>query len=219
MIRWQALRSAVLTTSLVLGAGLLLAADAVAQTSPPSSPPPPPARPADAAKKPDPAADAAKGLDSLFERLAKAEDEEEAKGIANLIERRWLRSGSDVVDLLMSRAVTAMQQKDQDLPQAIELLDRIVRLEPQFAEAYNKRATAFFMLGDYDRSMIDVREALSREPRHYGALAGLGQILLVSGDKKRAIEAFRKAAALNPRMPNVKAVIDKLAPDVDGRDT
>ncbi|MET0606231.1 MAG: tetratricopeptide repeat protein [Beijerinckiaceae bacterium] len=211
MSRWPAFRSAALTAS------LLFAADAFAQGTPPSPPLPPP-RP-DQTKKVEPVPDTPKGLDSLFERLAKAEDEEEAKGIANLIERRWLRSGSDVVDLLMSRGMSAMQQKDQDLPQAIELFDRVLQLEPQFAEAYNKRATAFFLLGDYQRSMLDVRETLAREPRHYGALAGLGQILLVNGDKKRAMEAFRKASQLNPRMPNVKAVIERLAPDVDGRDT
>ncbi len=212
MTRWPALRFA------VFAASLFATASAIAQT-PPAAPPNPPPRPAEPPKKSDPAADAAKGLDSLFERLAKAEDEEEAKGIANLIERRWLRSGSDVADLLMSRAVTAMQQKDQDLPQAIELLDRVVRLEPQFVEGYNKRATAFFMLGDYQRAMLDVREVLAREPRHYGALAGLGQIMLINGDKKRAMEAFRKAMSLNPRMPTIKTLIDRLAPDVDGRDT
>jgi len=163
--------------------------------------------------------DASKGMASLFDRLAKAEDEDEAKGIANLIERRWLRSGSDVTDLLMARATSAMQQKDQDLPQAVELLDRVIRLEPDWAEAYNRRATAFFMLGDYERSMLDVRQALAREPRHFGAVAGLAQILLITGDKKNALEAFRRVLALNPKMPSVRAVVEKLEPEVMGRDT
>lgn len=216
MTRWPVL---LLAPFLALFAGTA----ASAQTPrPPASPPVPPPRPDAATPRtpaPSAATDAAKGLDSLFERLAKAEDEEEAKGIANLIERRWLRSGSDVADLLMARAMSAMQPKDQDLPQAIELLDRAVGLEPQWTEAYNRRATAFFVLGDYQRSMLDVRQVLAREPRHYGALAGMGQILLITGDKKRALEAFRRALAINPRMPNVKGLIDKLAPDVDGRDT
>lgn len=210
MTRWPA------PCFVVLAASLLHLTTASAQTPSPSPPAPPP-RPEAAAPK-EAAPDSSKGLDSLFDRLAKAEDEEEAKGIANLIERRWLRSGSDVTDLLMSRAVSAMQQKDQDLPQAVELLDRVIGLEPNWAEAYNKRATAFFMLGDYQRSMLDVRQTLSREPRHFGAMAGLAQILLVTGDKKNAMEAFRKALTLNPRMPNVKEVIEKLKPDVDGRD-
>ncbi|WP_342361000.1 tetratricopeptide repeat protein [Terrarubrum flagellatum] len=209
MTRW-------LLTSIVA----LAASAALAQTPQPA-PGAPPAAPKTETAKPDAgkAPPDTRSVDALFERLQKAEDEDEAKGIANLIERRWLRSNSDVADLLMTRAMTAMQPREQDLPQAIELLDRVIGLEPQWAEAYNKRATAFFMLGDYERSMLDVRQTLSREPRHYGALAGLGQILLSNGDKKHALEAFRKALSLNPRMPMVKGVIDKLAPDVDGRDT
>lgn len=202
----------------IVAAWGLSAAAAFAQAQPTKPPQTPPAPRAEAAQR-DAAPDASKSLDSLFDRLAKADDEEEAKGIANLIERRWLRSSSDVTDLLMTRALTVMQPKDQDLPQAIELLDRVIGLEPQWAEAYNKRATAFFMLGDYQRSMLDVRQTLLREPRHFGALSGLGQIMLVTGDKKRALEAFRKAQAINPRLQNVKQIIEKLAPDVDGRDT
>lgn len=206
MTRWPA------SSFAVLAAGLLQITAASAQTPSPS----PPAKPEAAAPKEAP--DASKSLDALFERLGKAEDEEEAKGIANLIERRWLRSGSDVTDLLMARAVSAMQPKDQDLPQAVELLDRVIGLEPNWAEAYNRRATVFFMLGDYQRAMLDVRQTLAREPRHFGAMAGLAQILLVTGDKKHALEAFRKALTLNPRMPNVRDLIEKLKPDVDGRD-
>jgi tetratricopeptide (TPR) repeat protein len=200
----------------------LLAALAVAAFASPalaqSPTPAPPAPKADDAKR-NPDGDTAKGIDSLFERLGKLEDAEEAKGIANLIERRWNRSGSDTADLLMSRVLTVMQPKDQDLPQAIELLDRIISLEPNWTEAYNKRATALYAIGDFQRSLLDVSTVLAREPRHYGALAGLGHILLQNGDKKRAMEAFRKVLAIYPSQEDIKKMVERLKPDVDGRDT
>jgi tetratricopeptide (TPR) repeat protein len=79
-----------------------------------------------------------------FARLAAAKDEAEANGIANLIERRWSRSGSDTADLLLSRATEAIHKKE--FPVAVELLDRVLALEPQWAEAWNRRATAFYLL-------------------------------------------------------------------------
>ena len=113
-------------------------------------------------------------LDDLFGRLAGAKDETEAKGVANLIERRWSRSGSDTADLLMTRASEAIQAKEHAL--GVELLDRVIALKPDWAEAWNRRATAFFLLDDVASSMADLRQVLAREPRHFGAWAGLGHI-------------------------------------------
>jgi tetratricopeptide (TPR) repeat protein len=164
----------------------------------------------------DPAEAAKVQLDKLFERLAAAEDEEEANGIAQLIERRWLRSGSDTADLLMSRAVAAVNARD--FPLAIEILDRIVVLEPKWAEAWNKRATVFFMMGDYERAVVDVRETLALEPRHFGAWSGLGIIFQAIDDNKRALEAFRKALAIHPFIGSVRSLVERLTPTVEGRD-
>lgn len=158
----------------------------------------------------------AASLDELFERLGKTTDESEAKGITASIERRWMRSGSDTADLLMDRAMQAVRSEDQAL--AVELLDRVIALRPDWAEAWNKRATVFFMMGDTTRSMADIREVLAREPRHYGALAGMGMIMKGSGDDKRAFEAFKKALALNPFLGEVKKAVEKMAPDMDGKD-
>jgi tetratricopeptide (TPR) repeat protein len=155
-------------------------------------------------------------LDDLFSRLTAAKDETEAKGIANLIERRWLRSGSDTADLLMTRATEAINAKEY--PLAIELLDRVIALQPDWAEAWNRRATAFFLLDDPASSMADIRQVLSREPRHFGAWAGLGHIYMSGGDKRRALEAYRKALAIYPRLEQVREMLDRLAPEVDGRD-
>jgi tetratricopeptide (TPR) repeat protein len=155
-------------------------------------------------------------LDDLFARLAAAKDEDEAKGIANLIERRWTRSGSDTADLLMSRASDAIQAKEHAL--AVELLDRVITLQPEWAEAWNRRATAFFLLDDTASAMADLRQVLVREPRHFGAWAGLGHIYMSAGDKTRALEAYRKSLALHPFIESLRPLVDKLTPEIDGRD-
>ena len=178
-----------------------------------------PARPAPAKPTKPPAKPAtprAATTDELFERLQTTKDESEAKGLVATIERRWMRSGSDTADLLMSRALDAVKADNQ--PLAIELLDRVVALRPGWAEAWNKRATVFFMMGDTTRSMADIEEVLAREPRHYGALAGMGVILQSTGDTKRAYQAFKKALAVNPFLDEVKSTVEKLAPEMEGRD-
>lgn len=155
-------------------------------------------------------------LDKLFERLAAAKTAEEAKGIANLIQRRWARSGSDTADLLMTRAQDAL--KARELPLAIELLDRVISLEPDWAEGWNQRANALFLQGDPIRSMLDIAETLKREPRHYGAMTGLGTILRQQGDDKRAMVAYRRALAVYPQLEAVKDAVESLKLEVDGRD-
>jgi tetratricopeptide (TPR) repeat protein len=174
----------------------------------------PPAKPADEdkPKAPHPVAT----LEELYERLKGAKDEDEAKGIAGLIQRRWLRSGSDTADLLMSRALEATTAGDQDL--AIELVDRVIALQPQWAEAWNKRATLFYMMGDQVRAMADIEQTLVLEPRHFGALSGMGVIFQAQGDKKRAYDAYQKALAVNPWLDQVKSAVQDLAPDVVGRE-
>ncbi|HYF56604.1 MAG TPA: hypothetical protein VEA41_20290 [Salinarimonas sp.] len=155
-------------------------------------------------------------VDSLFERLSAAKDESEARGVATLIERRWSRSGSDTADLLMSRAGEAFRDKDYGL--AIELLDRVLALRPAWAEAWHRRATAFYLIDDPVRAMSDLQQALAREPRHFGAWAGLGHILMAAENKRGAMEAYRRAYALHPHMEKLKELIDRLKPDVDGTD-
>jgi tetratricopeptide (TPR) repeat protein len=199
------MRRACFSAALVLSA--VLAAPLAAEPKPGSQPARAPA--AEKARRPA-------TLDDLFTRLSAAKDEAEANGVANLIERRWSRSGSDTADLLMSRAGDAIQAKDHAL--AIELLDRVVTLKPEWAEGWNKRATAFFMMEDPVSSMADIRQVLAREPRHFGAWAGLGHIYMAGGDKKHALEAYRKALAIHPYLEKVKEIVERLAPEIDGRD-
>lgn len=179
---------------------------------------PAPPKPTDATKPelPKPVPLARQSMDQLFERLAAAKSPEEAKGISSLIQRRWSRSGSDTADLLMSRAQEAMKAKELAL--AVELLDRLIAIEPGWAEGWNQRANAFFLMDDSVRSLFDLAEALKREPRHFGALGGLGSIMRQQGQDKLALQALRKALSLHPQMDGVKEQVERLARDLDGRD-
>lgn len=159
---------------------------------------------------------ARQSLEQLFDRLAAAATPEEGKGIARLIQRRWARSGSDTADLLMSRAQEAI--KTGDHPLAIEILDRLIAIEPTWAEGWNQRANVFFLMEDPVRAMLDIGEALKREPRHFGALGGLASILRQQGEEKLALKAYRQAMAIYPQMEGLKEQVDSLSLQFDGRD-
>jgi tetratricopeptide (TPR) repeat protein len=155
-------------------------------------------------------------LDRLYERLAQAQSDKEAENIALLIDREQLKSGSDTADLLMDRALTALQASHMD--KAIKLLSAVIHLRPDYAEAWNKRATAYFLKNDYVHSIADIAQTLSRNPREYGAWSGLGMMLIDMGDKKHAYQALKKALEINPRLPGAKKAFDDLKEDVEGRD-
>lgn len=155
-------------------------------------------------------------LDDLFDRLAKAGSEREAEGISNLIERRFARSGSDTADLLLGRATKAFE--DKNYPLAIELLDRVLALQPDWAEAWYRRATVFYQIDDPVGAMADLSRALKIEPRHFNAWTGLGHILMASDDKAHALEAYRRVLKINPKQSSVRTIVNHLIPDVDGQD-
>ncbi len=166
-------------------------------------------------KPADPEQGRRKVLDELFERLVKAQDATEAKGVSGAIERVWMHSGSDTADLLMNRAMQALQRKDYALCQ--ELLGAIVEIEPQWAEGWNKRATVRYLAGDPMGAMQDVAHVLALEPRHFSALSGMGFILQARGFDARALEAFRKALEINPRHEDIRRLVDKLTLEVEGQ--
>ncbi len=155
-------------------------------------------------------------LDDLFGRLSKARDQDEAAGLAGVIERIWMRSGSDTADLLMNRAMKAFAAKKPEV--SLNVFDRLVKLEPQWAEAWNKRATVRFSQNDDAGAMEDIGHVLALEPRHYGALAGVGFILQRAGQDARALEAFRRALEIYPQQEDVRKLADELATKVEGRD-
>jgi tetratricopeptide (TPR) repeat protein len=167
-------------------------------------------------KLPKVGTDKAKGLDFLFGALKAAPDEASAKHVEARIWAIWLQTPSDTAALLMMRAKAAMDAQQADV--ALKLLDAVVKLRPDYVEAWNRRATLYYLRNDYARSLADIQQVLAREPRHFGALAGLGMIMEDLGDDKRALEAFRKALAINPHLEKVPELVKQLTEKVEGRD-
>lgn len=157
----------------------------------------------------------AERLDRLFDQLKNAGSPEAAKPVAADIERALERSGSATADLLFSRAKEAMGARDFDL--AIDLLDYVTLLRPEWAEPYHRRAIVHFLRQDQDAAFRDIRETLAREPRHFHALASLGGLLRGFGDKKGAFRAFSKALEINPYFPDLKDSLEKLRVDAEGQ--
>ncbi|HVY04369.1 MAG TPA: tetratricopeptide repeat protein [Burkholderiales bacterium] len=120
----------------------------------------------------------------------------------------WSRSGDPEVDSLFQRGMAMM--RDGQLESAIEVFTQVITRKPDFTEAWNKRATLYFLLGDDELSLKDCDEVLKRNPQHFGVLAGYGQIYLRKGDLQRALEYFERALAINPNMPGVEASIESL---------
>jgi tetratricopeptide (TPR) repeat protein len=159
--------------------------------------------------------DRTRNLDFLFGALKVAPDSVTAKAIEERIWALWTVSRSDTANLLMTRVKTAIEAKDIDL--AIKLLDAIIKVKPDYVEAWNRRATIYYMKKDYGRSVADIREVLKREPRHFGALAGLGLILQDIGDDRQALEIYRRALSLYPRMERIPDLVKTLQEKVEGR--
>jgi len=155
-------------------------------------------------------------LDTLFDALKIAPDAESAKAIEDRIWALWMVSGSDTCNLLMGRVKAATDDKDYDL--AIKLLDAVIELRPDYVEAWNRRATIYYLQKDYGQALADIREVLAREPRHFGALSGLGLILQEIGDDKHALEAYRRALAIDPHLEHLGDVVKTLGEKVDGHD-
>lgn len=153
-------------------------------------------------------------LDRLFERLATAKTAEDAKRFETTIDELWGHSGSATADLLTARAVELVAAEDR--AGALKLLDAALEAKPDFAEGWNKRATLYFLEGDYGSAMNAIRETLRYEPRHYGAWAGLGRILQQTGDEKRALDAYRRALAIHPQLDGLKDEVDKLSTKLRG---
>lgn len=156
-----------------------------------------------------------KTLSDLYALLATADDEESAKAITDAIERVWLHSGSDTIDLLMERSIKAMSEKKTEL--AMKLLDSVVELAPDFTEAWNRRAYIYFVQNDVDRALGDLRRALALDPHHFKALDGLAQILREIGQKKAALKAFKQLIDVHPYWSGAKQAIEELEREVDGQ--
>lgn len=175
--------------------------------------PAPPA--ASEAPAPESMTRAGQRLDKLFEKLKESESPTAARIVAADIERALEQSGSPTTDLLFSRAKDAMTARDFDL--ALDLLDYIVTLKPQWAEPFHRRAMIHFLRNDRDAAYRDIREVLSREPRHYIALSGLGGLLRASGNAKGAYKAFTRALEIHPFLADLKQQLERMKVEVEGQ--
>ena len=120
----------------------------------------------------------------------------------------WSRSGDARVDELFSKGVAEMGE--QRFPEAIATFTRIIELKTGFAEGWNKRATAYFLAGEFRRSLMDCDEVIKRNPQHFGVLSGYGQIYLQLDQPEKALEYFRRALAVNPNLEGVQGLAEKL---------
>jgi tetratricopeptide (TPR) repeat protein len=202
-------------TAILLTTMIAVPASAFAQ-DPRVAPPKQKKLPEAPSKLPKVGADRSRGLDFLFGALKAAPDEASAKHVEARIWALWLQTPSDTAALLMMRAKAAMDAQQVDVAQ--KLLDAVVKLRPDYVEGWNRRATLFYLKNDYAHSLEDIEQVLVREPRHFGALAGLGMIMQDLGDDKRALDAFRKALAINPHLEKVPEMVKALSEKVEGRD-
>src|SRR3981081_975653 len=210
-----------LRTSAIYGALALALYAAAAQAAPNSSPSQSPLDKPGRKDLVEPPSNAPRGArvrnrEFLFGALKAAPDDASAKHIEDRIWALWLASGSDTCNLLMTRVKTAVDAENYDL--AIRLLDAIIELRPKYVEAWNRRATVFFLKKDYGSAIADLRQVLTREPRHFGALSGLGAMLQDIGDEKDALEAYRRALAVHPRLSALTEKVKGLVEKVEGRD-
>ena len=153
-------------------------------------------------------------LDNLFARLLETRDEAEAQVIESFIWTIWLEGHDDTLNGLMDRGTRDMQVGDLD--SAIAEFTTLIEMAPDFAEAWNKRATVYYMTGQYDASIADCMEVIAREPRHFGALSGLGLIYQARGEDAEALVWYRRALEQNPHMPGIVQRVEELSLEIEG---
>lgn len=136
-------------------------------------------------------------LDDLFSRLSSA-GVGEVLTIERSIWHIWAESDDEAISTLMGQGMTAMARGD--LSGALGKFDQIVTIAPDYAEGWNKRATVFFLIGNYPESLYDIKRTLALEPRHFGALSGRGLVYVELGEEELALQSFEAALAINPRL-------------------
>ena len=145
----------------------------------------------------------------------KSHDATQAAPIAETIEGLWLQSGSDTIGVLMGRSAKAINEQKNDL--ALQLLDAVVELAPDYAEGWNRRAYVYFLQNNYEGAIGDLRRALALDPNHFKALEGLARILRDSGQKKNALQAYKQILKINPFQEGAKEAVDELSVEVEGQ--
>lgn len=153
-------------------------------------------------------------LDKLFEELAKAEQPMMAQQLEREIWNAWLEIDDEAVEEELKAGMRDMSRSRFE--ESIEHFTRVTEMAPEFAEGWNKRATAYFYNGDLARSMQDIQKTLSLEPRHFGAISGMGLIFLKRGDERAALDAFREVLEIHPMAQGANKHVERLSEKLDG---
>ncbi|UDL87898.1 hypothetical protein LGH82_22390 [Mesorhizobium sp. PAMC28654] len=153
-------------------------------------------------------------LNQLFIDLKRERNEKAAERIAGRIWGEWSQSGSASIDLMMQWSQKAIENQKFDV--ALDFLDQVVTLQPNYAEGWNRRATVHFMMKNFGKSMSDIDHTLQLEPRHFGALSGLAQIMALTGHKQSALEAWQKVLAIYPMMRSAQDQVATLSEELAG---
>lgn len=147
-------------------------------------------------------------LNALFDRLKTADSAADATVLTQQIWAIWRQSEIDTINVLMARGIQEMSRGNYEV--ALAAFNKVVKLEPNLAEGWNKRATVYYLIGKYEASVHDIERTLTLEPRHFGALSGLGFIYLSLGNKREALRAFQAALKLNPYLPGARTKAEEL---------
>ena len=153
-------------------------------------------------------------LAELFADLKKTRNNRAAKRISDEIWGEWFRSGSASIDLMMKWSNEAVASEKYNI--ALDYLDQVVTLMPEFAEGWNRRATLHYTMSNFNKSMADIQKVLALEPRHFGALSGMATILERNGNKEAALKAWQRALAVYPAMLSGQAAIIRLSEELEG---
>ncbi len=153
-------------------------------------------------------------LDDLFDRLKVSTNAFEAAAIEGLIWKVWIYRGVAEVDQNMTLGIVAMGEGDFE--GSLSYFDRVVRGDPGFAEGWNKRATVYYLMGKFDASVADIRKTLALEPRHFGALSGMGLIYDALGKQAAAVKVWEKALEINPHMAGLRHRIEEIRAENKG---
>ena len=147
-------------------------------------------------------------LDTLFEKLKTATDPFAVQALEQGIWEQWTMVPDPEQRQLMMRGIAEMQQ--QELQDAVATFTRLIEIAPDLSEAWNKRATVHWLLGDFPASIADICETVKREPRHFGAYSGLGMIRAEMGEYPRAVAAFELAKKYNPHIVGIDDEIERM---------
>jgi tetratricopeptide (TPR) repeat protein len=156
-------------------------------------------------------------LDGLFQRLQHTPNAAEAQAVEQQIWQIWLKSDDAAINRLMQEGVFAMNE--QDYPAALQAFTRMVDQAPEFAEGWNKRATVYYLMGNWSASVRDIQRTLTLEPRHFGALFGLGLIYEELDEPEAALRSFEATLVLNPHSASTRQMIDQLRQQLRGSPT